>query len=231
MARVNVPVTEAALQKATLTTALAGANNDLTFTAIVAGPGGNSIAIVYVVAGASTPLSVAVTGFTITVNVATNAGSAAISTASEVLSAILGNRDAAALLSVALATSNDGTGVVVALASTPLAGGGLGIAQPALVDGDVTNKNLFTANLGDVILECVSSDAGSQTVTFQYAPGAAGGTAPVAGTAETVAAGATRVFGPFSAARFNQNAAGDVYFDPSVSTTLKFRAKRVSKAV
>lgn len=231
MARVNVPVTQAAVQKATLTTALAGANDDLTFTAVVAGPGGNSVTVAYVVAGASTPLSVSVAGFAVTVNVATDGASAATSTASQVLSALQGNADASALVAVALATSNNGTGIVAALSATALAGGGLGITQPALVDGDVTNKNYLTANAGDVILECVSSDGSSRTVTFQYAPNAAGGTAAVAGTAETVAAGATRVFGPFAAARFNQNAAGDVYFDPSVSTTLKFRSYRSTKAV
>ena len=80
-----------------------------------------------------------------------------------------------------------------------------------------------------MILECVSTDGASQTVTFQFAPRAAGGTAALPGQAETVGAGLTRLFGPFSLGKFNQNAAGDVYFDPSVTTNLKFRAYRVVK--
>jgi hypothetical protein len=44
-----------------------------------------------------------------------------------------------------------------------------------------------------------------------------------------VAAGATKRMGPFSMGLFNQNQARDVYVDPSVSTTLKFRAYRVAK--
>ena len=80
-------------------------------------------------------------------------------------------------------------------------------------------------------LKVVSTDAASQTVTVQLAPGAAGGVAAVPGQAETIPAGATRILGPFAKARFDQSSAGDVHFDPSVSTTLKFRAYRVAKAV
>lgn len=115
----------AAGQKAygVLTTALSGANNDLTYTAINRGTGGNAITLTYVVAGVSTPLSVAVVGNAITVNVATNGSSAAVSTAAQVRTAVLASAAAALLVGVENATGNDGTGVVTALTSTPLAGG------------------------------------------------------------------------------------------------------------
>jgi hypothetical protein len=61
-----------------------------------------------------------------------------------------------------------------------------------------------------------------------YSPRLAAG-AVVPSYAQAVAAGATVRMGPFSQAYFNQNSARDVYFDPSVSTTLKFRAFRVAK--
>lgn len=108
---------------ATLTTALTGTNNDLKFTAVNRGVGGNDITVAYVVSGASTPLSVDVTGTDIVVNVETDGSSAAVSTADEVMDAVNGDAAAAALVSAALASGNDGTGVVTALAETPLAGG------------------------------------------------------------------------------------------------------------
>lgn len=109
--------------RATLTTALAGANNDITLIARTPGTGGNAITFRIVVAGASTPLSVSVAGSAITVNSATTAGSAASSTANDVVKALLANAAASALVWSQLATpGNDGTGVVTALGVTNLAG-------------------------------------------------------------------------------------------------------------
>lgn len=109
--------------QATLVTALAGANNDLVFQARTPGTGGNAITITYTVAGNNTPLTIGVVGSAITVNVATGGGGAATSTAALVKAAIEASVAANALVGVALAGSNDGTGVVTALATTPLAGG------------------------------------------------------------------------------------------------------------
>ena len=229
MARVVVPVTLVAPAKASLTTSLSGSDNDLVFTAVAGGQGGNSINIIYSVSGANTPLSVSVDGFVITVHVATDGGSAATSTSAQVMAAIQANADASALVTVANATSNSGAGVVTALSITPLTEGSLGITQPSSVVADATNKHYFTGNDGQTMLEVVSSDGSSRTVTVQYAPGAAGGATAVTGSAETIAAGATRILGPFRRDLFNQNASGDVYFDPSVATTLTFRAYRLSQ--
>jgi hypothetical protein len=112
MARVQVPVTELTPPKATLTTALAGANNDLVYSARSGGSGGNSISVTYVVSGTNTPLSVDVQGAKIIVNVATDGGGAATSTATQVRTAV--ERAANNLVSVALAPGNDGSGVVAA---------------------------------------------------------------------------------------------------------------------
>jgi hypothetical protein len=106
-----------------LTTALTGTNNDLTYTAVNRGLASNSITITYTVAGASTPLTVGVVGTAITVNVATNGSSVATSTAAQVRTAVLASAAAALLVGAELAAGNDGTGVVTALATTPLAGG------------------------------------------------------------------------------------------------------------
>lgn len=108
---------------ATLTTALTGTNNDLKYSTVNRGLEGNDIRIRYVVSGNDTPLSVSVSGKDITVNVATDGSGEATSTAAQVKTAIDASAPAAALVSTANATGNDGTGVVTALAFTALSGG------------------------------------------------------------------------------------------------------------
>lgn len=111
-------------QFATLSTSLAGANNDLDFIARDPGGKGNGITVAYVDPGAaSQALSVTVAGSAITVNLATNGGSAITSTAAEVAAAILANFNAQRLVNVTNKSGNDGTGVVTALAATALSGG------------------------------------------------------------------------------------------------------------
>lgn len=105
---------------AVLTTALAGSNNDLTFTART--PISQTVRVAYVVSGTNTPLSISVSGGDITVNVATNGGGAATSTASQVMAAIQASAAAVALTDSNLATGNAGTGVVTAMAMTALTG-------------------------------------------------------------------------------------------------------------
>lgn len=109
--------------RATLTTALAGANNDVTLIARTPGTAGNAIRFRIVVAGTSTAASVAVAGSDITFNSATSAGGAATSTALAMVYALQANAAASALVWPQVATpGNDGLGVVAALAYTNLAG-------------------------------------------------------------------------------------------------------------
>lgn len=110
-------------KSATLTTALSGSNNDLVYTAATRGAAGNSIRVRYVVAGNNTALSVSVSTLDITVNVATDGSAAATSTADDVKAAIEASTSASALVTVADAASNDGSGVVAALAYTNLSAG------------------------------------------------------------------------------------------------------------
>ncbi len=116
--------------RAVLTTAISGINNDLTFTAVKGGTDGNAITVRYIVAVdsggtaiASQPLFVEVAGNEIIVYLATDAAGAVTSTASQVLSAIQASAPASYLVTVALAPSNTGAGVVASLASTALTGG------------------------------------------------------------------------------------------------------------
>ena len=229
MARTVVPVTDATPTKASLTTALAGTNNDLVFTAKQGGTWGNSIQVEYIdPGGASATLAVSVLGFVVSVSLG-RAASAIDTTASALKTAVEASLDASKLVSVANAGADDGTGLVIALAATSLAGGTWSVAQPALTNGDSVNDHYFTGNDGQVVLEVVSTDAGAQTVTIKRSPTLRAGTPP-ADEVVSVAAGATAVLGPFATAEFNQNGSGDVYFDPSVSNTVDFRAYRVARA-
>lgn len=117
----NLP--EGNLFFSTLSTNLAGANNDLTYTAVTAGSGGDGITIRYLdPAGNNQVLSIGVVASAITVNLATGVGGAITSTAASIAAAIALSAPAAALVTVANKTGNDGSGVVIALAATNLAG-------------------------------------------------------------------------------------------------------------
>lgn len=110
--------------QSSLTTALTGTNNDLKFTSVGRGVGQNLVTITYVdPPGNNAALGVSVTGNAITVNLATDGSSAVTSTAAQVAAAIAASTPAAALVTVANAAGNDGTGVVTALAPTALSGG------------------------------------------------------------------------------------------------------------
>lgn len=96
-----------------------------------------------------------------------------------------------------------------------------GVSQPAQTNGDLSLGNYFL-NDGTTIVEIVSSDAGSQSVVFQTSKTVDG--YALADQSVTMAAGATKYVGPFGTGTFNQTGGTQVYVDPSVSTTLKFRA-------
>jgi len=111
-------------KKATLTTALTGANNDLKFTAQKSGTGGNSIRIAYINPGGTVARSLSVSGNDITVNLAVSAGVIAASeTATSIRNSINQHATAGQMVEAELAASNDGTGVVTAMALTNLTGG------------------------------------------------------------------------------------------------------------
>ena len=138
--------------RGTLSRNPAGDDNALTFTAVAYGAGGNSITVAYVDPGApSQALAIVVAGNAITANLATNGGSAIISTAAEVKAAVEASGAAAALVTVAIdatdtGIADDGSGVVPALASAALSGGA-GTAIGAMVKGglmiDTANGNVY----------------------------------------------------------------------------------------
>lgn len=142
----------AASAQATRTVNPAGDDNALTYTAVVYGAGGHAISIRYVDPAANdAALAVSVVGSAITVSLATGVAGAITSTAAEVLAAIEASAPAAALVTVAIATSDsgvadDGSGVVTAMSVLSLAGGtgvGIGTAGPGSRYTDITNVKLY----------------------------------------------------------------------------------------
>lgn len=117
-------VDRSAFTAATLSTSMTGTNNDVTLTAQTAGADGNSITLALVdPSGNDQELSVTVTGTDIVVSLATDSGGTITTTAAQLISAIEGDADAAALVSIANKGADNGTGVVTALTETALAGG------------------------------------------------------------------------------------------------------------
>ena len=155
----GVPVLAA---EAELATNLTGNNNDLVFTARVAGLGGHDISIAYVNPGAETATeSVSVSGTSISVTL--RSVSSVLSTAAQVKAAIEGNAAANALVSIANKVGNDGTGAVIAMASTALSGGRYATeASSGDQMHDSDNNLLFFADI-DI---SKTSTAGWNVVTY-----------------------------------------------------------------
>lgn len=145
---------------ATLTTSLTGSNNDLVYSAAYPGAFGNNISVAYVTPGTNNAVLGVVISYasgtanpTITVNLATNGSAAITSTAAQIKAAVLADPVAGRLVTIANAASNDGTGVVTALSSTPLASGANGTASATNVGQSielpVTGLNTVVVDLDD----------------------------------------------------------------------------------
>lgn len=151
--------------QATLSLNPTGDDNALTATARVYGAEGNSISIEYVDPGVEAPLSVSVFRQKITVSLANDENPAITSTAAEVKAAIEAHTEANQLVSLAIDTSDtgsgdDGSGVVTALAAASLTGGagtGIGIVPKGGMVVDTTNGALYQ-NTGTLAVPAYSAD-------------------------------------------------------------------------
>jgi len=144
--------------QATLDVNPTGDDNGLTFTAVAYGADGNAVTIAYVDPAANdAELSVSVDGTDIVVSLATDENGDITSTAADVLAAIEASAAAAALVTVAVDTSDsgsadDGSGVVTAMAEDALEGG--------------TGVGIGTAGIGSLLVDISSGDYYSNTGTL-----------------------------------------------------------------
>lgn len=102
----------------------------------------------------------------------------------------------------------------------------------AQITADATNDHFITANDGRVFLEVASTDGGAQTVDIVANP-TPGGTfdgLTIDPLTLSIPAGETWFFGPFRPYTFQQDSSGMMHINPSVSTTLKFRAYQLPAA-
>lgn len=154
---------------ATLTTALTGANNDITLTAIVRGISGNGITLALVDPGGNNQaLAVTVTGTDISASLATGSGGAITTTANQLLAAIAASA-AGTLVTGAIATGNDGTGIVTALTKTALSGGALaGTTYTSSLDVQGFDAAYFSLASGATFNTptSVTVQASSDNITF-----------------------------------------------------------------
>lgn len=112
------------LPKAILILNSVAANADVFAKAVLGGAAGNSIRVRFLdPAAPNQPLSISVSGLDITVSLATNGASTITSTANDVIAALTSDATAAFLITATKVSGQDGTGVVQAIAFTPLAGG------------------------------------------------------------------------------------------------------------
>lgn len=103
-----------------------------------------------------------------------------------------------------------------------------GVAPPAQTDADAASDHFIDANDGRIVLEIESSDGADQTVEFEIPSGGVDDQ-PVTPRTVTIPDGETRWVGPFPRSVYNQPNPdlNKIFINPSVSTTLKFRAYKI----
>lgn len=134
--------------QATLTTALTGSDNDLDFTAVPLGVLGNEITIEYLdPEDVDQSLAIIVTGNAIVVSLATDSNGDITTTAGDIITAIEADATASALVTLDNHSTDDGTGVVIAMAATALADGvdatGMGYAHTGAVCVDYDTPGIY----------------------------------------------------------------------------------------
>jgi hypothetical protein len=149
---------------ASLVTTLPALNDDLVFTAKTLGTVGNSISVEFEEPGGpNAPLTVTTIGNRIIVSLASNDAGELTSTASQVQAAISASPSSSDLVNVQLASGNNGTGTVSAMAETFLSGGGLTPANKtyvvpgAKVGGGRSPFEFFVTTQADAILLSASA--------------------------------------------------------------------------
>jgi hypothetical protein len=103
-----------------------------------------------------------------------------------------------------------------------------GVTPIAQLISDAVNKHYFTGNSGQEFVEIENVSGGSITVTFQAGPSIQADGLVIEDYKVGVLPG-TVIAGPFRRGTFDQNSNGDVYFNADTSTTVRFRAYRLTR--
>jgi hypothetical protein len=160
---------------ASYTTALAGTNNDIVYTADVFGPSGNSITVTYVDPAANDQnLIIGVVGNAITVNLSTDGAGVITATANDIIAELEDTPAAAALVNVAQADTY-GSGVVTAMALQTLSGGDNGGEITSTADAVKAEIESTPAADALVAVSDVGGNDGSGLVTAMVPLSLSGG--------------------------------------------------------
>lgn len=150
---------------ATLTTSLAGSNNDIVFTSVAKSQTANNFTVKFTDPYTNNQaLSVSVSGNDINVLLATNSSGAITTTAAQLISAINSSLPATALLTSTNAEGSDGSGVVTSMAKTNLTGGTVGLYSDTM--GSVAPEiNMVDINDNLDVPDDVQSFSASQNLS------------------------------------------------------------------
>ena len=100
-----------------------------------------------------------------------------------------------------------------------------GVAPGAQTTADSTNKHFVDYAAGNMFVEVISTDGSPQDVTFKIGDAFTTDGLTVSDLVISIPAGGTKLIGPFRPKTFAQTAnSNQLWVDPAVSTTLKFRA-------
>lgn len=164
--------------KAALSTGVVASNNAITWTSKLTGAGGNDITVHLKDPKAnSAALSVQVSGKNIVVNLATGAGGAITTTATQVKTAIEASASAHALVGLANTGASTGAGAVAASASRLALSGGIDEAFPLNTPTLVAGSRAEAAKLGAAgtlpsAMDSIFDQAGAVVVVVRVAEGA-----------------------------------------------------------
>ncbi|MBS3958297.1 MAG: phage tail sheath subtilisin-like domain-containing protein [Xanthomonadaceae bacterium] len=217
--------------KARLLTGVVANNNALTFTSKLLGALGNQITVnLRAPVGNNLPLAITVAGQAITVDLATGAGGAVSTTATQLTTAIAGHAAANALIGVTNTGTSTGVGIVAATPGAQFLAGGIDEAFPLNTPVLIAGSRAEAAKLGTAgtlpdAIESIFDQAGAVVVVVRVADG---GTEPL--TTANVIGGTNATTGQFEGVHAFRAAESVVGFSPRILIAPGFTHQRAGSA-
>lgn len=217
--------------KARLLTGVIGSNNALTFTSKLVGALGNDTTVnLRAPVGNNLPLAITVVGRAITVDLATGAGGAVSTTATQLTTAIAGNVAANALVGVANTGASTGVGIVAPTSGPQFLTGGIDEAFPLNTPVLIAGSRAEAAKLGTAgtlpdALDSIFDQAGAVVVVIRVAAGV-----DDAATTANIIGGTNATTGQFEGVHAFRSAESVVGFSPRILIAPGFMHQRSGTA-
>lgn len=217
--------------KSRLLTGVIASNNALTFTSKLLGALGNDTTVnLRAPVGNNLPLAITVVGRAITVDLATGAGGAVSTTATQLTTAIAGNVAANALVGVANTGASTGVGIVAPTSGPQFLTGGIDEAFPLNTPVLIAGSRAEAAKLGAAgtlpdALDSLFDQAGAVVVVIRVAAGV-----DDAATTANIIGGTNATTGQFEGVHAFRSAESVVGFSPRILIAPGFTHQRTSTA-